>query len=440
MFSQLIYDEMPTLSLENSRSGYEFEDVRSPSARPIGPVRGSIVNAPRRRSREVDDISNSPFSRPLAEIFGELHDQIQSDRRVADEAKVAVSNQVIEQEVRERRADDVRLMAPSRGKRVRRDKGVRSEYWCFTLNNPLCEVKVFEEAFLEHFPCSYLVFQLEKGENGTPHFQGYCEMQSRTYFEDLKAFMPEIHWEQRKGSAKQASDYCQKEESRIDGPWITGACSFQSAGRRNDLETAIETLKSTGFRACAEHHPSTFVKYFKGLEKLLEVSFQPKRQEDKTCVLHYGPTGTGKTYWIFEKEPSFASIPTGAGMWFNGYYGQDAVLFDDFDGKGWNMNTFLTMLHTYSSSQPIKGGFTQFTAKRIYFTSNLHPKQWFNLEPDNPQWPAIKRRFSTVRFYTGEREYRELTPDHPKWDHFWVGARGMEDPWTFLKFDPIEEL
>lgn len=50
--------------------------------------------------------------------------------------------------------------------------------WCFTLNNPVEEAlpAIIEEAatslqdmFRPHV--TYMVFQLEQGENGTPHFQ-----------------------------------------------------------------------------------------------------------------------------------------------------------------------------------------------------------------------------------------------------------------------------
>lgn len=45
----------------------------------------------------------------------------------------------------------------------------RSRYFCFTLNNPTHDI---DDALLEQFGCTYVVFQLERGESGTYHYQG----------------------------------------------------------------------------------------------------------------------------------------------------------------------------------------------------------------------------------------------------------------------------
>lgn len=449
-------EDIPRLNLADSEEGFEHktpERIRENEPSIMAPVRNLLDLS----------FSNEAFRGPLlpdfesAESRDEAHSLGASESdRVREQVNEYQAKQVHEGKVQHvLNADEARFgidvvpdvividsdeesEAPRGPKRKRKrvQKGPRSEYWMFTYNNPVLTGEEFKEKFLRHFvDCYFLVFQKEKGENGTEHFQGYCELNKRMYLEDMRKFKSTIHWETRNSTAQHCINYCTKDETRIEGPWRVGEPNGLSQGKRSDIQVAVDCLKVGGLRSVAQSHPTTFVKYYKGLEKILEVTFQPSKQDDKTCILHYGATGTGKTYKIFDEEKEFASIPTGAGQWFNGYYGQEACLFDDFDGKGWNMNTFLTMLHGYSSSQPVKGGFIQFTPKRIYFTSNLHPKQWFNLLPDDPQWPAIKRRFSKVRFYTGERQFVELDPNHPKWDVFWVGPRGSEGNFDFVKFN-----
>jgi len=59
----------------------------------------------------------------------------------------------------------------------------------------------------------------EIGESGTPHIQGYIEHEKRFRPSELKFGCIEwndIHWEKRKGNAKQASEYCAK-----DGDYVT---------------------------------------------------------------------------------------------------------------------------------------------------------------------------------------------------------------------------
>lgn len=65
---------------------------------------------------------------------------------------------------------------------------------------------------------AYIIWGREVGENGTPHLQGYCELnkqQSRKQITKIPGFAKA--WTQRrhqKSSQKQAIDYCKK-----DGDW-----------------------------------------------------------------------------------------------------------------------------------------------------------------------------------------------------------------------------
>lgn len=109
--------------------------------------------------------------------------------------------------------------------KTKEDKRINpSKVWCFTYNNP-------EEKFIDFITSNYrivkYVFQLEKGENGTTHFQGCIKFDSNVRPKNL--FGPDwdkIHWE--KCSNWEASvRYCQKRESRVRGPWIKGENKIQ---------------------------------------------------------------------------------------------------------------------------------------------------------------------------------------------------------------------
>lgn len=90
--------------------------------------------------------------------------------------------------------------------------------FCFTLNNPM----VGGNTLLEHLKKSganLIVFQLEQGASGTPHFQGYVRFAKKLRLSNLKKILPEAHWENRKKAAAACIAYCKKEEGRLDGPW-----------------------------------------------------------------------------------------------------------------------------------------------------------------------------------------------------------------------------
>lgn len=89
--------------------------------------------------------------------------------------------------------------------------------WVFTLNNPQMSAHDLRELLDLH--CERAVFQLEKGEAGTMHFQGTLEMGARKQLSGMKKILPTAHWEKRRGTWQQSKDYCEKEDTRVDGPW-----------------------------------------------------------------------------------------------------------------------------------------------------------------------------------------------------------------------------
>lgn len=91
--------------------------------------------------------------------------------------------------------------------------------------------------------CVYVVYQRERGVGGTEHFQGYVQWKKQVRMTSIKAILGQrVHLEKAKGTPKQASDYCKKEEGRVDGPHEFGEIS--EAGRRNDLEEFIAAASS----------------------------------------------------------------------------------------------------------------------------------------------------------------------------------------------------
>lgn len=57
------------------------------------------------------------------------------------------------------------------------------------------------------------IFGEEIGENGTPHLQGWIKFEKKKRITELKKYdyLKKFHWEQQKGSDKQAIQYCMKD-------------------------------------------------------------------------------------------------------------------------------------------------------------------------------------------------------------------------------------
>jgi len=130
--------------------------------------------------------------------------------------------------------------------------------WLFTLNHP--------DAQLELDGVQYAVWQKEIGENGTPHYQGYIEMDRVCRLSAMKKLIPRAHFEPRRGTQQQAIDYCTKQETRVEGPFSIGEPKKQ--GERTDLKAAAELVLNGCAADVAREMPSVYVKYHQGLKAL----------------------------------------------------------------------------------------------------------------------------------------------------------------------------
>ncbi len=79
-------------------------------------------------------------------------------------------------------------------------------------------------------------------------------------------------------------------------------------------------------------------------------------------------------YFVMNTPPSASSIP-----WVDGYHGQEDVVIEDFAGEIY-FRTLLRMLDHYPSLMQIKGSFVQWAPKRIWISSNKHPRDWYPTE------------------------------------------------------------
>lgn len=177
--------------------------------------------------------------------------------------------------------------------------------WCFTLNNAVTN------ELEPHANERYIVWQREKGEAGTEHLQGYVEFTKPMRLGGLKKWLPGAHFEIRRGTPEQAASYCQKEESRVDGPWERGQMGGQQ-GARCDLE-AVKQLIAEGAskREVYEQCSEAAAKYPRFVDALLTwrceeaapkvLDFTPKFQWQQVVLdVVDGPVDPRAIYWVYD--------------------------------------------------------------------------------------------------------------------------------------------
>lgn len=271
--------------------------------------------------------------------------------------------------------------------------------FCFTLNNyTQVEYDNIRAAFDNSVV--YAIVGKEIGELGTPHLQGYANLgrKNRKSFKAIKEIVGQrAHIEAAKGTDKDSQVYCSK------GGDFYEIGEIQCSGKRNDIKECCDAIIA-GKRVLdvATEFPTTFVKYHRGLRELSNATRCRKKRNFKTEVsVLIGPPGTGKSRYCYEDainrygEDEVYYKPRGE--WWDGYEGQKAVILDDY--YGWlKYDELLKILDRYPYQVPIKGGYVQFTAEKLYITSNADIAQWYHFP--NYDTRAIYRRCEMVNVGT----------------------------------------
>jgi hypothetical protein len=249
------------------------------------------------------------------------------------------------------------------------------------------------------------------------------------------------HYELRRGTQQQAIDYSSKSDTRVAGPWEGGQRAATEQGKRSDLAEAVSLISGpngagmSGLKRLREERPIEFVKFHRGLTALAG-AIVPTRQGPPNVRLLFGPSGCGKSRSYHDNYGVDACvISASGGFWFDGYDGGEHVLIDDFDGRSshWTLQNLLQVLDRYVIKVPIKGSFIYWAPQEIYVTTNYHPREWYEWQGREQQWPALQRRFTHVTWWCRGDGDRSTPPfimesgvPHDKWDHFWNGFEKKE--------------
>ncbi|ANC97701.1 replication-associated protein [Avian-like circovirus] len=264
--------------------------------------------------------------------------------------------------------------------------------WCFTLNNPTDE-EVQKIKDMNPSEYHYAIVGKERGEQGTPHLQGFLHLKCKKRLNQLKEFLARAHWEKARGSDEDNEAYCSKEGEVI----LT--LGMPAKGNRSDLSGAVAAVKAgRAMSEIAREFSEVYVKYGRGLRDLALLIGQKPRDFKTDVILITGPSGVGKSRWAFEYPGSkFYKMK---GEWWDGYANEDVVVIDDF--YGWlPFCELLRLTDRYPHKVPVKGSYVEFNSKTIIITSNTHPETWYNEEKCYLQ--ALFRRINKWMFWDAMR-------------------------------------
>lgn len=283
----------------------------------------------------------------------------------------------------------------------------RHRSYCFTTNN----YSFNDVVRLAALKADYLVVGAERGESGTPHLQGFFQLQNGKSFSRVREMLPGSHIIVANGTAKQNREYCTKqgdfyERGRLPEP-----------GHRSDLAEVRDMVKR-GRRMGEVLEVCTSYQSAKFAEMLVKYSPPPPRPTVFVTWI-YGPSGTGKSTSAYEIAGQ-SSYPKPGGKWWDGYDGQTDVIWDDYRGDNYPASDLYRLLQPYPVRVEIKGTSAYCAATNFIFTSIFAP---WDLYPTEDKIQLIRRINHLIYF---DRDPAKISIAKQE-AHTWI-ARSPQKP------------
>jgi len=261
---------------------------------------------------------------------------------------------------------------------------------------------------------TYVVWQWERGgETNKLHGQGFASFPGRLRLDQILAlFSHPVHVKPVLKHPEKAIEYCKKQNTNEEGQRIRddgrveGTEPFEHGdpgkideqrGKRTDVGQLVEAIDDDLTPAQIRREvPDAASKCQKFVDRMFtdRLKARARQREPPDVILYWGPTGVGKTSRaiseVQDMHPGedpydfiyFAEL-TGNQVWFDGYQGEDVIIFDDV-GPGWfekpdrvvRPETMLRWLDRYPIRLNVKCDHSWLCASRIYLTSNLPAEAW----------------------------------------------------------------
>lgn len=238
----------------------------------------------------------------------------------------------------------------------------------------------------------YVIGGFEMGdETKRWHVQGYIQFKNPQLFKTVIRMLDGCHVIVARGTKKQNIDYCSKSGDIFE--WGNN----DTQGYRNDLTKIKEDILVNNkpinevAMMCENFQQIRFAEV---LNKYVEPSYEFYEKEVKWF---WGKTGLGKTKAASE-EYNYHDLWKCSNdlKWFDGYYGQKNVIFEDFRGNMCPYSWLLRLLDGYEERVPTKGSFVIFKPKSITITSPYHPEDVYQNIEDKGQ---LLRRITEIRSF-----------------------------------------
>lgn len=294
----------------------------------------------------------------------------------------------------------------------------RSRDWCVTQHLETADsisLEDYVERVSEFFDAGSL--QLELGEHtdtGIPHIQAFFQGSPKRFstvvrFLEAIPGMKHPFVDKRRGTVKQAVDYTQKDDTRLEGtsPMIFGEIDMrESQGKREDL-IDLRKMVDDGLTvdeillADTEGKAARYIGWLDRLVAARDAKKMTERlQRDLHCTFIWGKTGAGKTMYALKQARAIgkvARIVDYRHPWDMVDIDTDVIICDEYNGQ-LDLTEFLTILEGYGAS-PMRARYRNRwpNYSQVYVLSNTALNEMYSYEPSERR-RALFRRFDRIQY------------------------------------------
>lgn len=243
------------------------------------------------------------------------------------------------------------------------------------------------------------------------HHQGFIQFEDKIRLKQAKERFgtDKIHIENIYSKDWCNVDYCEKDGNIV----IEKGRRPVKRGQRNDIIKLMEDAKVLSEEELWEKHPIEMLRYNKSVERYQKILLKKisNCQYQLQTIYIWGDSGSGKTRKCYEEYPDLYRVDHGNSegrLWFDGYHGQETILFDDFRSSV-RFAYMLELCDRYPMQLQIKGGYTYKRWKRVLITSNIPPDAQYpnlseELQPFLRRLTSVIHMTSTGSFHSPDTE------------------------------------
>lgn len=322
----------------------------------------------------------------------------------------------------------------------------QSRKWLLTINNPIDKGFSHENIrrILESFKSVVYWCMSDEvgGETNTFHTHIYIVFPTPRKFRTMKKNFDGAHFDIANGSSQENRDYVFKQ-----GKWLAdpkgetnirdsheeyGELPVERQGKRTDLDLLYEMIKDGRSNYEILEENPRYMMHIDKIEKARKTYLEEQyknvwRNLDVTYI--WGVTGSGKTRGV-KQEYGYSNVYTVTDYQhpFDGYSGQDVLLFEEYRSN-LKISDMLQYLDGYPIELPCRYSNRIACYTKVFFCTNIDLRaQYRDIQQDYPEtWQAFLRRINKVKVYTSPDNY--ILMDRVAY---------MKDMYMFFNGNPFE--